>query len=348
LKSRRAFILELIEEGRSFEEIIRITKEQYPQENYRQKHESALSSILWETGRSIHRERKNPTSLKPSRTKVIKHEANEVIHDLAEVESLRREMEKRREILVEQAHNSLIDLDPTDKENIIKFLDKGLLPERPTDEIHLMKEFISSCLSINQPPHRIRSRMTAILGKIPLADTIPLCLHKLFDCSDFLLDPNWKPSSLETLIKSLKDEDEKFSDQFRRDVLDTLDSVASKMSFELEAGINQFYDRITREIRNGPESVWEFLKRFTKNLRGVGPSLMSDFLKNIGFGEFVKIDQRLKKELPNLIKDLKLTPKEMFIFSWYLCERLQMTPFIFDQILYQWGNPRLKPYLVRS
>ena len=256
-------------------------------------------------------------------------------------------MGNRCNLLIKLAHNPQIDLDRTDIENIIKFLENRLLPEKPSDEIHLMKEFISSCLSINQPPHRIRSRMTAILGKIPLADTIPLCLNKLFDCSDFLLDSNWKPSSLETLIKSLRDKDENFSDQFRRDVLDTLDSVTNKISFELEAGINQFYDRITREITKGPESVWAFLQQFTANLRGVGPSLMSDFLKNIGFVEFVKIDQRLKNELPKLIEGLKSTPKNMFIFSWYFCERLKMTPFIFDQILYQWGNPRLKPYLVK-
>jgi hypothetical protein len=120
------------------------------------------------------------------------------------------------------------------------------------------------------------------------------------------------------------------------------------MQYELSSGLDMFYSKVSEALICGPEYTWSFMENFSSNIIGVGPVLLADFLKNIGFVEFVKIDQRLKKEFPKLIKGSQPTPKSMFIYAWRLCEQLKMNPFVFDHILYQWGNPRLKPLLNSS
>jgi hypothetical protein len=69
----------------------------------------------------------------------------------------------------------------------------------------------------------------------------------------------------------------------------------------------------------------------------VGPVLFCDFLKNIGFPEFVKVDYHFQKEFPNLT-DEKLSIKKQFIRSLELCKILGVTPFYFDHLMYQWGR----------
>ena len=51
------------------------------------------------------------------------------------------------------------------KAHIIDYLEAGLLPQKVADEKRLMKEFVSSALSINQPPFRTLSRMRRLLGE---------------------------------------------------------------------------------------------------------------------------------------------------------------------------------------
>ncbi|NLV46859.1 MAG: hypothetical protein GXY07_20455 [Candidatus Hydrogenedentes bacterium] len=259
-----------------------------------------------------------------------------------DIPNLREEMERRRLKLVALAHRDDVPMVPVEREHIIEYLEHTKLPEKPADEIRIMKEFVSSALSINQPPHRIRSRMQKILGDIPLAGTIPLCLERLYECTDFMDDTNWTPAGLTQLLEELTEyPDDPFKEHIRR----TLLGLAVVMTKALREGISLFYKSVEKAVASGPEQAWQFMVQFTQPIPNVGPGLMSDFLKNIGFPEFVKIDQRLKKEFPALVPGLPTDPREMFIFAVKLCRQLGMTPFLFDHILYQWGNVKLKAYL---
>lgn len=259
-----------------------------------------------------------------------------------DIPKLREEMERRRLKLVALAHRDNVPMVPVEREHIIEYLEHKKLPEKPADEIRIMKEFVSSALSINQPPYRIRSRMQALLGDIPLADTIPACLSRLYDCPAFLEDKQWTPGALANLLKSLPYTSE---DPLKSHIRNTLLGLAEVMAEVLQNGTEVFYNLLESAVAAGPENAWTFMKQFTEPIHNVGPGLMSDFLKNIGFPEFVKIDQRLKKEFPALVPGLPTDPRAMFIFAVERCRQLGMTPFLFDHILYQWGNVKLKPYL---
>jgi len=244
--------------------------------------------------------------------------------------------------LITCAHDPLIQMDPVERRQIIEYLEEEKLPEKPTDEVRLMKEFVSSALSINQPPHRIRNRLRSILGEISRYNTIDLCLYKLFGDPDFRVENNWMPHSLAQTANRLQKQILK-EDSFKKNVLTTIESIALTMQRELSSGLDRFYDHMSDELSHGPEQTWTFLKHFTSNISGVGPVLMSDFLKNIGFVEFAKIDQRLKTEFPKLASGLPTTPDKIFIYIWHLCKKMKMSPFVFDYILYQWGNHDLNP-----
>jgi hypothetical protein len=252
------------------------------------------------------------------------------------IEKLRQELERRKKLLIDYAHDQSVSIDPTERRHIIEFIEHENLPKKPTNEIQLLKEFVSSALSINQPPHRIRGRLQSILGEIPLGDTIPICLNLLFDEPKFLDNRNWNPKNLEKLSNDLLD---KNNDSFKNHILITINSISIIMQKELSYGLDNFFEKIANEIKLGPENAWKFMEKFTKEIKNVGPGLMSDFLKNVGFPEFVKIDQRLKVEFPEFINEFNLkNAKSMFISAWKLCAKLNITPFVFDHILYQWNK----------
>ena len=258
------------------------------------------------------------------------------------ISALRDEMERRCIRLVELAHRDDVPMVAVERDHIIQYIEHKRFPQKPDNTIQVMKEFVSSALSINQPPHRIRNVMKRILGDIPLANTIPLCLNKLYDFPAFLDDRHWTPDALAALLEGL---DANPNDALRADIRHTLIALAHTMDEALKHGVQPFYQIVEAAANKGPEQTWRFMQRFTVPIPGVGPGLMADFLKNIGFPQFVKIDQRLKKEFPKLISGVPPDPKSMFIFAIELCRQLDMTPFLFDHILYQWGSRDIEKYL---
>lgn len=180
-------------------------------------------------------------------------------------------------------------------------------------------------------------KLRSLIGKIPLAETIPICLSQLFNEPDFLKDENWTFINLCRFVTKIKRTKGNESG-IKLAILDILQNGSDKMSREFKTGLESFYIKISDEIIKGPEQIWKFMETFTKSIPGVGPGLFSDFLKNSGFVEFVKIDYHFKNEFPVLIGDENLTPKQQFILTMQLCNQLGMTPFHFDHILYQWGR----------
>jgi hypothetical protein len=260
------------------------------------------------------------------------------------ISTIKHDLEEKRRILINIAENNHIQLDSIERKHILNYLQDELIPPKPETTSALMKEFVSSALSINQPPYRIRNKLTSLLGEIPLSNTIGKCLSILFDKEEFFHEHNWVPSRLLIILNTISTSQ---LDSFRIHIFTVLISLTKKMESELEHGLQLFYEKVEDHL-DGPESSWDFVTRFTADINGVGPVLMSDFLKNSGFPQFVKIDQRLKAQFPKLINEIPSKQKEMFIFAWRLCEQLKITPFIFDHILYQWGNPTIQRYISRQ
>jgi thermostable 8-oxoguanine DNA glycosylase len=134
---------------------------------------------------------------------------------------------------------------------------------------------------------------------------------------------------------------EKEGSEFKQYVLRTINDISMVMHEELVSGLSNFYSRVEGATKNSPEQAWAFTQDFTSEIPGVGPVLMSDFLKNIGYSNFVKIDFHLKREFPVLLAGVKGDARSLFVHAWHLCEELGMTPFIFDHIMYQWGRSKL-------
>ena len=79
----------------------------------------------------------------------------------------------------------------------------------------------------------------------------------------------------------------------------------------------------------------------SKSINNVGVALVCDFLKEIGFTRFVKVDHHFKREFPELLstsKTCKQSPKESFILSQELADSIGITPFHLTRSLYLWGR----------
>jgi thermostable 8-oxoguanine DNA glycosylase len=114
---------------------------------------------------------------------------------------------------------------------------------------------------------------------------------------------------------------------------------------KLKNGLASFYKELD-EINNKPaKNIWDYLLEFPKNIHNVGSALICDFIKGVGYKNFVKVDHHFKKEFPQLLGFAncdKLTAKEHFILSREITELLNISPFHLDHLLYQWG--RYKKY----
>ena len=87
--------------------------------------------------------------------------------------------------------------------------------------------------------------------------------------------------------------------------------------------------------------MWALVEDFSKSIKQVGPALMCDFFKEIGFVRYVKVDHHFSKQFPKLVKqkeDCGLSPKRSFILSQEIADAVGMTPFHLDSILYLWGR----------
>jgi len=108
---------------------------------------------------------------------------------------------------------------------------------------------------------------------------------------------------------------------------------------ELSRGLDAFYKKISNA--NTPIAMWDLATEISASINNVGVALICDFLKEIGFTRFVKVDHHFKREFPKLIsssKTCKQSSRESFILSQELADSIGISPFHLDSILYMWGR----------
>ncbi|MBP7509187.1 MAG: hypothetical protein KA807_15350 [Prolixibacteraceae bacterium] len=255
-------------------------------------------------------------------------------------DSLRKvitEINRRRKRLIELSYQDNTPIVPVERERIQSLLERWESPTRPTDVESLMKQFCVSAFSYAP----LRKYLISVIGDIPMRDTIAITLSKVFNENEFLTDSNWSPTSLHGLASRIQSR-EKFDlsrKLFKPRIISVLLSGTKFFEGELSQDLDAFYQKIT--FADTPIEMWKLALEVSKSINNVGVALVCDFLKEIGFTRFVKVDHHFKREFPELLstsKTCKQSPKESFILSQELADSIGITPFHLDSILYLWGR----------
>jgi len=247
------------------------------------------------------------------------------------------EIKRRRTILINLSYDNSFDMVPSERIRIQSILEKWESPSRPKDVTTLTKQFCSSAFSYAP----LRKYLASLIGTFPMRDTIHIALCKSFDDNAFLLDSNWIPGSLSKLALKIQ---QKYNydlsrKQFKPRIISVLITGSDKLSNELKNGLDAFYKKISDVT--SPSEMWELAKNFSIPISNLGPALVCDFFKELGFTRYVKVDHHFRKEFPELISHLRTcdqNPKESFILSQKIADSIGITPFHLDSILYLWGR----------
>ncbi|MDO8927748.1 MAG: hypothetical protein Q7W54_02045, partial [Bacteroidota bacterium] len=185
---------------------------------------------------------------------------------------------------------------------------------------------------------------------IPDPMTLPYCLKITYSTDDFLLDNNWTPKQLYAIAKNIQKEyayKSKSNIPVER-MISIIIEGSRVMSRKLEHGLYNFYAELDNVSKMSGEEMWTYVESFGKDIYNVGPNLICDFIKNIGFERFVKVDHHFKAEFPTLIgydSCKKMSNKKHFILSQKLADLVQMSPFHLDKLLYLWGRYKKFEYV---
>ncbi len=247
------------------------------------------------------------------------------------------EIDRRRTLLVKYSYDSSYPIVPVERMRIQSLLERWEVPLRPEDKQTLTKQFCVSAFSYAP----LRRYLASFIDNLPMRDTIPLSLSKAFDNSDFLEDSNWSPESLHKLALRIqaKSNFDLSRKQFNPRIISVLLTGTIFLSNELRNGLDKFYHTILSA--STPITMWKLAEEFSKPISNVGVALICDFLKEIGFTRYVKVDHHFRREFPALISDLKnckQSSKESFILSQEIADSIGITPFHLDSILYLWGR----------
>lgn len=256
-----------------------------------------------------------------------------------EVEAVRRQLDYRREALIKLARASLTEMDPLDQDEILKYLAGGLAPKRPEDLASLMKSFLKSCYTYSV----VRNYCRRVLGAIPMPDTMGILMDRVFPDNALLEDNTWLPQNLKkTALRIQRREKLKLtSNQPRPRMLRAMLDGSDEMAKRLDGGLEPFYESIERVSASSAEAMWSFVEGFSKPIYNVGPNLICDFLKEIGFLRFVKVDHHFMRQFPKLMGEAdcrRLSPKETFLLSQEVADAIGIEPYYLDRILYEWGR----------
>ena len=249
-----------------------------------------------------------------------------------------KELCRRRDILIRRSYDHTFPMEPLERGRIRSLLESWETPPKPADIPTLMKQFCVS--SYSYAPLR-NNYFTPLAGGLPTRENIAKALSRAFNREEFLDTTYWLPDRLSSLAMMIQEE-YKFnlsSKQFPPRVVAVLLTGSRKLGDELRAGLDKFYDRISRV--SVPSAMWELVNDFSKSIKQVGPALICDFFKEIGFVRYVKVDHHFSQQFPLLVKlnsNCRLSPKRSFIMSQEIADAIGMTPFHLDSILYFWGR----------
>ncbi len=266
--------------------------------------------------------------------------------NLVEIDRIHNELIRRKNLLIDFSKDDYINMDSGERNDITSLFEKGDSPQRPEDIAHLMKVFFTSCFSYSV----LRNFLKSKIGKIPDQNILPLCLQTTFSCYDFLDNKNWDPNKLYEIAQNIQKERKyNLKSNIPEDrIISVIINGSQEMSRRLVNGLNNFYRELDAISEKSGNEIWAYVIDFKKDIYNVGPNLICDFIKNIGFEKFVKVDHHFKKEFPTLIgydSCKKMSDKEHFVLSQELADLVNMSPFHLDKLLYLWGRYKKYEYV---
>ncbi len=237
--------------------------------------------------------------------------------------------------LIDCSRDDAFHMDPIERQRIRAYLERGESPTRPEDIPTLMKQFCVSAFSYAP----LRNYLKQKAEGLPTRESIADVLFRVFDEHRFRNDSCWVPKRLGDLAARIQKRHrfDLSSRRFKPRIIRVLDTGSRKLREELKDGLDAFYKKV--ECVSEPSEMWKLANRLSEHISHVGPILVCDFLKEIGFARYVKIDHHFKKQLDGLV-GCRLGQKESFILSQEIADSIGMTPFHIDYILYLCGHLR--------
>lgn len=259
--------------------------------------------------------------------------------DPKRIHEIKNELNRRTKILIDLSHNPNFSMEPFERDRVQNLFEKHRAPEKPKTIEKLMKHFCVS--SFSYAPLR-NNFLKPLIGELPTTENIDKALCIAFENSEFSDEINWEPKRLGQLAKKIQNklQYDLASKQFRPRIIAVLITGSEKMENELKQGLDSFYTRVGN--CTDPEEMWKYVNDSSKKITQVGPALYCDFLKEIGFIRYVKVDHHFKKEFPKLLdpKDncRNMSFKKSFILSQEIADKVGMSPYHLDSLLYLWGR----------
>jgi len=229
-------------------------------------------------------------------------------------------------------------MEPFERGRIKALLERGEAPERPNTIPELMKQFCVSAFSY--APLR-NNYLAPLVNGLPTRQNIDRVLMRAFHNEGFLDVDNWYPLNLEQLAKAIQSihNFDLSRNYFQPRIVAVLLTGSKKLELELSEGLHAFYSRV--ESISDPTKMWKFVNDFSRPIRQVGPPLTCDFLKELGFTRYVKVDHHFSRQFPKLLPgepNCRMSAKASFILSQEIADAVGMSPFHLDSILYLWGR----------
>ena len=130
--------------------------------------------------------------------------------------------------------------------------------------------------------------------------------------------------------------------------MNILRTAPAKLIKLTNLNVEEFYHKVDRICNqdNGQdifwksETLWEFATEISIGIKNIGSNLACDFLKESGFTDYAKMDVhmiRSMSEFLDVYSCKNLTDFESFVVTQWLANKINMTPFRLDKILYVYG-----------
>lgn len=270
------------------------------------------------------------------------------------IKQILNEIHQKELWLINTVENQQI-FDKTHTDMVLDFIRDNKIPERPKTINKLMVQLISSAFSYN----RIRKQMRKINRAEFHADYYPIredyCKILAFLLSEnrFLDEISWHPINFESLVRKVESDGQFKSLHILTNfwleyIMDILHTAPAKLIEITNQDIDVFYNTIDNisnndfghDIYKKAKALWDFATQLSSGIKHVGTNLMCDFLKESGFTDYAKMDIhmiRSMSEVLNIYSCSELSDFESFVVTQWLANKIKMTPFKLDKILYVYG-----------
>ncbi len=270
------------------------------------------------------------------------------------LDEINKEISNKESILINTAEKGGV-FDKTHTDMVMDALRDNKSPSRPETINRLLLQLINSAFTYN----RIRNQLKRInkskfdRNYFPVLEDQKKLLGYLLNDERFEDEDYWHPVRFKDLIEEIKDrrnykEVHELTDYWLRYILDILSTAPAKLIEITNLNVNEFYEQVddicnqdfNNDIFFKSEVLWRMATDFSIGIKNVGSNLICDFLKESGFADYAKMDVHLIRSMAEVLQinqDDKLADYESFATTQWLANKMNMTPYRLDKILYVYG-----------